>query len=124
MPITNPSVYRVILRANNPNPTPIVGEVTLSPQAAYYPPGQGGGEMPENQGPQRIISHKVLIPPTQGQGQFVTVKGEKDIYPQPFDLEPGRWTVGVKIPNEDREAQEVLVVRFPFLSLIQSMFNR
>ena len=113
MPITNPSVYRVILRANNPNPTPIVGEVTLSPQAAYYP-AQGGGEMPDqNQGQgqgQRVISHKVLIPPTQGQGQFVTVKGEKDIYPQPFDLEPGRWTVGVKIPNEDREAQEVLVV--------------
>ena len=48
MPITNPSVYRVILRVNNPNPTPIVGEVTLSPQPAYYPPTQGGGEMPGN----------------------------------------------------------------------------
>jgi len=38
------------------------------------------------------------------------VSGEKGIYASPFDLVPGTWTVRVKIPNDDPNAQEVLVV--------------
>ena len=57
------------------------------------------------------LSFQVLLQPTGGDPQLVTVSGDKGIYASPFDLEPGIWTTAVKINNEDPMAQEILVVR-------------
>lgn len=42
--ITNPSVYRVILRYRNQNPTPIIGEVSVFPVGARGGAGAGGAQ--------------------------------------------------------------------------------
>ncbi len=51
-----------------------------------------------------------LSPTGEANPQFVTVSGDKGIYAVPFDLDPGTWTVAVKIVNDDPEAREILVV--------------
>lgn len=59
-----------------------------------------------------MYAFQVLLQPTGGDPQLVTVSGDKGIYASPFDLEPGTWTTAVKISNEDPLAQEILVVSF------------
>ena len=47
--MTSPSVYRVVLRYNNPNPVPYVGEVTIFPYGAagvVQPPQERGERRP------------------------------------------------------------------------------
>ena len=66
----------------------------------------------------------MLLKSTGDQPEFLTVSGDKGIYASLYDLEPGRWTVSVKIPNEDRDAQEVLVVSKNCLSHTRSIAVR
>ena len=89
----------MVLRYTNPNPTPFVGEVSMLKQ-------DGTGDE---------VAHQVLLPPTGGQPQLVTVSGDKGIYASPFDLEPATWTTSVKINNDDPMADEVLVDYFVLL---------
>ena len=96
IPVTSPSDYRLVYRYHNPNPTAVVGEVTVMP--ASDPASDGGGEAagvtPATGGQPQ--THKVLFQPTSASGPaFITVSGEKNIYPVPFDLSPGRWQVNV-----------------------------
>lgn len=56
-------------------------------------------------------THKVLLAPTGSDPQFITVSGDKGIYASLFDLDPGQWTVAVKIVNEQPPENEVMVVR-------------
>ena len=99
----------MVLRYSNPNPVPIVGEVTVTPTS----PAISGGEL-DQEGERAslgdAVTHQVLLNPTGGEPEFVTVSGDKGIYASPFDLEPGQWTVSVKIPNDDPEAEDILVV--------------
>ena len=93
------SVYRMVLKYTNPNPTPIVGEVRV----------EGIDD------PSISIAHKVLLPPTgDSQPAFARVSGDKGIYPSIFDLPSGRYTVAVEVPA-DPTAEEVLVDYFVFL---------
>ena len=64
VPVTAASVYRMVLRYTNPNPTPIIGEVTMEPQVSPES-GEAAGE---------AIAHHVLLQPTGGQPAFVTGK--------------------------------------------------
>ena len=62
-----------------------------------------------------MIYHKFVLDPTAGDPMFVTVSGESGIYPSPFDLEPGQWTVTLEVDNNDGESQEVLIDYFVLL---------
>ncbi len=102
--VIHPSAYRIVLRYLNPNPEAVVGEVTVAQNKTSKP----GAEVLTEFGD---TTHAVLLPPTGPlDPQFVTVSGDKGIYAAPFDLEQGRWSVAVKIPNDDPMAQEILVV--------------
>ena len=92
MSVSTPSVYQMVLRYSNPNPTPMIGEVRVT----------GVDD------PNVSIAHKVLLPPTGGQPAFAKVSGDKGIYPSLFDLPQGKHTVAVEVPNSG--AEEVLVV--------------
>ena len=92
------SVYRMVLRYTNPNPTPIIAEVRV----------EGIDD------PSISIAHKVLLPPTGENPAFARVSGDKGIYPSIFDLPSGRYTVAVDVPA-DPTAEEVLVDYFVFL---------
>jgi laminin alpha 3/5 len=104
--VTSPSVYNMVLRYSNPNPTPIIGEITMESA------GGGSLESGESDGAGTSLAHQVLLPPTGGQPSFVTVSGDKGIYASPFDLSPGQYTTAVKIPNTDTEAEDILVDYF------------
>ena len=91
------SVYHMVLRYMNPNPTPIVGEVRMEPKDA------SNGEP--------IAQEVLLQPTTDGQPSFFTVL-VSGVYEFPFDLKPGEYVTAVKIPNSDPNAKEVLVDYF------------
>ena len=55
------------------------------------------------------MTHSVVLAPTGGQPALVTVSGELGLFPSPFDLEQGTYTVKVKIDNNEAGSQEVLV---------------
>jgi len=96
----------MVLRYSNPNSDNFVGEVTVSPA------GGGGAVLPEDQTQSgNTVTHKFLLQPTSGNPEFLTVSGEKGIYSSLFDLEPGQWTVAVKIDNNDPQSEDILVVR-------------
>ena len=133
VPIERSSVYRMVIRYTNPNPEPYVGEVSV-----VRSDGQGDAHPQAHQVMKKCskmtsqiycwgltnflgihwpnayfgcaVNFQVLLQPTGGEPQFVTVSGDKGIYASPFDLEPGTWTTGVKINNDDPGAQEILVV--------------
>jgi laminin alpha 3/5 len=109
--VTSPSVYRLIYRYQNPNPTASIGEITVMPAEGGH---GGGGENSGMEGPPigAPQTHKVNFPPTtDGQPSFVTVSGKNGIYASPFDLGKGQWTVSTKLENSDPEAEEILLVR-------------
>lgn len=95
--VQSQSSYRFVIRYTNPNPTPIIGEVEMIAEDGTS------------------IVRQVLLQPTGGQPAFVTVSGDKGIYPSPFDLMPGKYVTSVKIPNTDPEADEILVDYFVLL---------
>ena len=97
--LDTPSVYQVLLRYTNPNPIPIIGEVRV----------EGIDD------PNISFADKVVLPPTGGQPAFARVSGDKGIYPSPFDLPAGKYTVTVQVPSDPVEPQEVLVDYFVFL---------
>ena len=86
----------MVLRYINPNPTPILGEVQMVAE-------DGTSQ-----------AHEVVLQPTlDSQPSFVTVSGSgAGVYALPFDLTPGEYVTHVKIPNNEQDAQEVLVDYF------------
>lgn len=94
--LTESSLYQMVLRYQNPNSVPITGTVRMS---------KADG----------TIVHKFSLDPTSGDPALMTVSGETGVYPSPFDLEPGRWTVSVSLDNDDSDNQEVLVDYFVLL---------
>jgi len=98
--ITQASTYNTVLRYQNPNEDPITGTVTIFRYG--YPDEQAA-------------SHKVILEPTNDQPSFVTVSGELNLFPSPFDLEPDQYTVKLEIDNKDPESKEVLIDYFVLL---------
>ena len=99
--ITAASTYNTVLRYQNPNPGPVLGQVTVTRRGAA-----------EEEVPMR---HSVVLEPTGGQPALVTVAGELGLFPAPFDLEPGEYTVTVSVDNQDADNKEVLVDYFVLL---------
>merc|ERR1712142_1073803 len=64
---------------------------------------------------EQAASHSVKLEPTNGQPAFVTVSGDLNLFPSPFELEPDQYTVKVEIDNKDPNSQEVLVDYFVLL---------
>ena len=91
MTIDRASTYNTVLRYQNPNDAAVTGEVSV--YRADEPP----------------MTHKVVLEPTGGQPALVTVSGELGLFPSPFDLEQGTYTVKVKIENSEADSKEVLV---------------
>lgn len=57
--ITNPSVYRMVLRYSNPNQIPVIGEATVTPASGAVVGGELGGEQVERTELGEPQSHKV-----------------------------------------------------------------
>ena len=99
--LTKSSLYQMVLRYQNPNGVPITGTARMSKL--------------DSQDDSGVIFHKFLLDPTSGDPAFVTVSGENGIYPSPFDLEPGQWTVSITVDNNDKDNDEVLIDYFVLL---------
>ena len=116
----------MVLRYINPNPDSYIGEITVFPEgrSAAAPAAEDGegevgsgpevaeGAAPPQQKGEGQTYQVLLLPTDRNIPEFVTVSGDKGIFASPFDLEPGRWTVSVKIENNDPMAEEVLVDYF------------
>ena len=99
--IVRASTYNTVLRYHNPNPFQIKGRVTISQQ---------GGQDPSP------ASHDVILDPTSpDQPGSVIVSGELNLFPAPYDLQPGEYTVSVVVDNKAADSQEVLVDYFVLL---------
>ena len=71
--IERQSLYRMVLRYINPNPTPIIGEVKMVSEDGTVTP-----------------AYLKLQPTPDGQPSFVAASvSENAVYPLPFDLTPG-----------------------------------
>ena len=52
------------------------------------------------------ITHKFVLDPTSApepEPVHLTVSGETGVYPSPFDLEPGQWTVTIDVDNTEAD---------------------
>ena len=109
MTITRASTYNTVLRYQNPNDEAVTGEVSIYRGAESANEEAAGGEVSVFRGEEPPMTHSVVLPPTGGQPALVTVSGELGLFPSPFDLEQGTYTVKVKINNNEAGSQEVLV---------------
>ena len=111
IPIAKGSLYRVVMRYRNPNESPVTGTVRMTKME------EGGGDSgPSDGGGGHSISHPFVLEPTLGsEPAFATVSGEAGIYPSPYELDPGMWTVALDIESSDPENQEILVDYFVLL---------
>ena len=75
--IPKESTYNMVLRYINPYPDRVIGTIKMETEAC-------SPENPECNQEENV--HSVLLNPTGGQPAFVTVSGDKGIYPSPFQL--------------------------------------
>ncbi|KAJ9580421.1 hypothetical protein L9F63_024397, partial [Diploptera punctata] len=89
--ITKPSLYRMVLRYINPNPEPILGGITITP------------DNPNDVEQNFLVQFKPSREPV-----FTTVSGPSGSIPSPLVMNPGHWSVKVK--NEKNFALDYFVL--------------
>ena len=101
--IPKESTYNMVLRYINPYPDRVIGTIKMETEAC-------SPENPECNQEENV--HSVLLNPTGGQPAFVTVSGDKGIYPSPFQLKTETYVTSINIPKDvhPEGEQELLIV--------------